>query len=95
VRFQRFDPNQEESEPGPGDDLTASNPVQGFQGLGFGLNWFAHRGHGAKIQAYYELRNELKKCLAGQRKPDLSPPDAGCTGFVKNNVFFLQATASF
>jgi hypothetical protein len=95
VRFQQFDPNIETAEPSPGDDLTSSNPVQGFQGIGFGLNWFAHRGHGAKIQAYYELRNELKKCLSGQRKPDLSPPDAGCTGFVKNNVFFLQATASF
>lgn len=95
VRFQRFDPNQEESEPSKGDDLTSSNPAQGFQGLGFGLNWFAHRGHGAKMQAYYELRNELKKCMSGQRSNELSPPDAGCTGFVKNNVFFLQATASF
>ena len=95
VRFQRFDPNREQSEPPKGDDLTSSNPVQGFQGLGFGLNWFAHRGHGAKIQAYYELRNELKKCMSGQRNAELSPPDRDCTGFVKNDVLFIQATASF
>lgn len=93
VRFQQFDPNQETKEPGGGDDLTISNPTQGFRGLGFGLNWYAHRGHGAKVQTFYELRNELKQCLAGQRTAEGST--AACTGFVKNDVFILQATASF
>jgi len=94
-RFQRLDPSREQKEFPLGDDLTASNPVQGFQGIGFGLNWFAQRNHNTKVQAYYELRNELKKCAPGERKPELSPSDAGCTGFVKNDVFLLQATAAF
>jgi hypothetical protein len=87
-RFQRFDPNKQAKTVAPHDDLNSANPTQGFQGVGFGLNWFARRSHAAKVQASYELRSELKKCLDGQKEPN-------CTGFVKNDLFVLQATVAF
>lgn len=95
ARFHQLDPNKEVKEPPPRDNLALSNPVQGFQGIGFGLNWFAERSHAGKLQAYYEIRNELKKCLQGQRNAQAAAPEAACTGYVKNDVFMLQATASF
>jgi hypothetical protein len=87
-RFQQLDPDTNTKSPPPRDDLTASNPVQGFRGIGFGLNWFARRNHTAKVQVSYELRSELKKCLAGQAEPN-------CTGFVKNDLLIVQATVAF
>lgn len=87
-RFQQLDPNRDVSNPTGRDDLTSSNPTQGFRGIGFGVNWFPLRTHGAKVQAAYELRNELKKCLQAQSEPN-------CTGFVKNDLLVIQATLAF
>jgi hypothetical protein len=90
-RVQRFDPDKEVPNPG-GDsgarDLDQSNPTWGYLGLTFGLNGYADRGHHLKMQASYEMRNETKRCLQGQSGDT-------CTGFIKNNLLLLQATAAF
>lgn len=95
ARLQQLDPNLEVKDPPGRDDLTTANPSQGFRGLGVGINWFIRGNHLAKLQAFYEFRSELKKCLPGQRKADQASPEAACTGFVKNDLLTLQATAAF
>jgi hypothetical protein len=95
ARFQQLDPDVEVKYPTARDDLGTANPSQGFRGLGFGLNWFLRGTHFAKLQAFYEFRSELKKCLTGQRQETQANPEANCTGFVKNDVFTLQATGAF
>jgi hypothetical protein len=94
-RVQQLDPNREVKYPTPRDDLTTTNPSQGFRGYGVGLNWYLRGTHFAKLQAFYEFRNELKKCLTGQIQVGAADPEAGCTGFVKNDVLTIQATAAF
>lgn len=69
-------------------DLDQSNPTWGYTGYVVGLNLFLDRGHDLKVQASYEIRNETKRCLEGQSGD-------GCTGFIKNDIFQLQATAAF
>ncbi len=89
-RFERFDPNEttRPSNDSGERDLDQSNPTWGYMGFVFGLNAFADRGHNLKLQTSYEVRNETTRCLVGQT-------GAGCTGYIKNNLFLLQATAAF
>lgn len=97
ARHQSLDPNTHVSQP-DSFDLTATNPTQGYQTIELGVNWFlgglrpkaprAGAAHNAKIQATYEIRNETKKCMAGQTEP-------GCTGYINNNVLIVQATGGF
>lgn len=90
-RFERFDPFVETKTPGhdAGErDLDQSNPTWGYQGYVFGVNVFPTKVHDVKLQASYEIRNETKKCLQGES-------GAGCTGFIRNNLFVAQATVAF
>lgn len=91
-RVQRFDPYVEVKKPGAdaGErELDQSNPTWGYMGYQVGLNVFPlDWGHNLKVQASYEIRNELKKCLAGQA-------GNACTGFINNNLFLLQGTVGF
>lgn len=91
-RVQRFDPYVEVTEPGAdaGErELDQSNPTWGYMGYVVGLNVFPLSwGHNFKVQASYEIRNETKRCLAGQS-------GKGCTGFINNNLFLLQGTVGF
>jgi hypothetical protein len=92
ARVERFDPYVEVTQPGhdAGErDLDQSNPTWGYLGYVFGLNVFPLSwGHNLKVQASYEIRNELKRCLVGQS-------GSGCTGYINNNLFLLQGTVGF
>jgi hypothetical protein len=69
-------------------DLDQSNPTWGYMGFVVGGNLFWDRAHDLKLQASYEIRNETKRCLAGQT-------GAACTGAIANNLFVAQVTAGF
>lgn len=91
ARVHRFDPNKQIKQPNadPGArDLDQSNPLWGYQGYTLGVNVFPRASHELKLQASYELRNETKRCMAGQT-------GSGCTGYIKNDLFVLQATLAF
>ena len=91
ARVEQFDPYIEVQHPGldAGErDLDQANPTWGYLGYSSGSTCFRLWGHNLKLQASYEVRNELKRCLAGQS-------GGGCTGFIKNNLFLLQGTVGF
>lgn len=69
-------------------DLDQSNPTWGYMGFLFGANYFLNHAHTLKAQLHYEVRNETKRCLAGQVDPS-------CTGYIKNNLLVAQVTAGF
>lgn len=90
-RFEQFDPWKEVREPqndSNARDLTSSDAQWGYRGITLGANVFPTEEHGLKLQASYEVRNETKRCLAGQKAP-------GCTGFIKNDLVVVQATLAF
>jgi hypothetical protein len=91
VRVQGIDPNVDVKHPtndSGARDLDASNPQWGYLGLLAGLNYYLFHTHQWKAQLSYEVRNETKRCLAGQSDP-------GCTGYIKNNLLVAQITAGF
>jgi hypothetical protein len=93
ARIQRFDPWREIAKPTGADsgvrDLDASNPQWGYTGIVLGANLFPNKTHDLKLQADYEIRNETKRCLAGQ------PENGACTGHIRNNLLLVQATGAF
>lgn len=90
-RVEQFDPNMDVKAPvndNGARDLDQSNPTWGYMGFLFGANYFLNHSHTLKAQVSYEVRNETKRCLAGQVDP-------GCTGYIKNNLLVMQVTAGF
>lgn len=90
-RIQRIDPNIGVTQPANDNgarDLDQSNPTWGYMGFVLGANVFLNHDHDFKLQASYEIRNETKRCLEGQSGD-------GCTGYIDNNLFVVQATAGF
>jgi hypothetical protein len=90
-RVEYLDPNIDVKTPvndNGARDLDQSNPTWGFMGFFVGANYFFNHSHTLKGQVHYEIRNETKRCLEGQT-------GAGCTGYIKNNMFVAQVTAGF
>lgn len=90
-RVEYIDPNIDVKVPANDSgarDLDQSNPTWGYMGFLVGANYYLFHTHQLKAQLNYEVRNETKRCLAGQMDPN-------CTGYIKNNLLVAQITAGF